>query len=206
MVSNEREPISRILSWRDIYLCGLPEGIERVHSPAPSYLALLQPGFAEPARSPEPLVVSCTTVSPLPDRASGGSPSAVCSLWHFPEVAPAELSSVACPVESGLSSSVFDHGPDTDASLWLSLDGRVYRIGGATREVGEDDAGQSSREKSSTNRMREQCSHVTIERLPLARSTVLPASFSLQPAQVPFLIIAMGSAPRARNVSYCWIR
>lgn len=32
-------------------------------------------------------------------------PSAVCSLWHFPGVAPAEVSSVARPVESGLSSS-----------------------------------------------------------------------------------------------------
>ena len=31
-----------------------------------SYLVLLRPGFAEPARSPGPLVVSYTTVSPLP--------------------------------------------------------------------------------------------------------------------------------------------
>jgi hypothetical protein len=40
---------------------------------------LLRAGFAEPARSPGPLVVSCTTVSPLPARKP-----AVCSLWHFP--------------------------------------------------------------------------------------------------------------------------
>jgi hypothetical protein len=42
-------------------------------------LTLLRVGFTEPAQSPAPLVVSYTTVSPLPRR--GG---AVCSLLHFP--------------------------------------------------------------------------------------------------------------------------
>src|SRR5204863_7738150 len=41
----------------------------RVRCPkAPDFLTLLQVGFAEPARSPGSLVVSCTTVSPLPLR------------------------------------------------------------------------------------------------------------------------------------------
>ena len=44
-------------------------------------LTLLQMGFTEPPQSPAALVVSYTTVSPLPpDR----SPAAVCFLWHFP--------------------------------------------------------------------------------------------------------------------------
>ena len=77
----------------------------------PSYLALLRLGFTEPFQSPGALVVSCTTVSPLPVRIRtksvdfAASPSAVYSLLHFPEVAPAGISPVAYPVESGLSSS-----------------------------------------------------------------------------------------------------
>jgi len=46
----------------------------------PSYLALLRVGFAEHPRSPEGLVSSYLTVSPLPRSRTG----AVCSLWHFP--------------------------------------------------------------------------------------------------------------------------
>jgi hypothetical protein len=39
----------------------------RIRCPkAPDFLTLLQVGFAEPTRSPGSLVVSCTTVSPLP--------------------------------------------------------------------------------------------------------------------------------------------
>jgi hypothetical protein len=48
-----------------------------------TFLALLRVGFAQPLRSPGALVVSYTTVSPLPApgerRAVGGL-----SLWHFP--------------------------------------------------------------------------------------------------------------------------
>ena len=44
------------------------------------YLVLLRVGFAEPARSPEPLVSSYLTVSPLPDLEG----PAVFSLLHFP--------------------------------------------------------------------------------------------------------------------------
>ena len=71
----------------------------------PSYLALLRLGFTEPPQSPGALVVSYTTVSALPVRVREGSPSAVYSLLHFPEVAPAGISPVAYPMESGLSSS-----------------------------------------------------------------------------------------------------
>jgi hypothetical protein len=44
-------------------------------------LTLLQVGFTEPPQSPAALVVSYTTVSPLPP---GRSPAAVCFLWHYP--------------------------------------------------------------------------------------------------------------------------
>ena len=46
-----------------------------------SLLTLLRVGFTEPPQSPAALVVSYTTVSPLP-RDTG--PGAVCFLWHFP--------------------------------------------------------------------------------------------------------------------------
>lgn len=79
---------------------------------APSYLALLRSGFTEPVRSPAPLVVSYTTVSPLPVP-EGHRRSALCCT--FPEVAPAGISPVICPTESGLSSEV--------RSKWISLRG-----------------------------------------------------------------------------------
>src|SRR5687767_565072 len=49
--------------------------------PRATLLILLQVGFTEPLRSPGALVVSYTTVSPLP---SGRSRAAVCFLWHCP--------------------------------------------------------------------------------------------------------------------------
>ena len=65
---------------------GLPAGIGRAaldrlrSAPNPArLLALLRVGFTEPSRSPGTLVVSYTTVSPLP-RSRG----AVCFLWHCP--------------------------------------------------------------------------------------------------------------------------
>jgi hypothetical protein len=65
---------------------GLPAGIGRAtldrlrSAPKPArLLALLRVGFTEPSRSPGTLVVSYTTVSPLP-RLRG----AVCFLWHCP--------------------------------------------------------------------------------------------------------------------------
>ena len=45
----------------------------------PTLLTLLRVGFTKLMQSPAPLVVSYTTVSPLPRF-----PLAVCSLWHFP--------------------------------------------------------------------------------------------------------------------------
>jgi len=44
-------------------------------------LTLLRVGFTEPPQSPAALVVSYTTVSPLPP---GRSRAAVCFLWHYP--------------------------------------------------------------------------------------------------------------------------
>src|SRR5262249_1049871 len=49
----------------------------------PALMTLLRVGFTEPPRSPGALVVSYTTVSPLPGR-----DQAVCFLWHCPAGCP----------------------------------------------------------------------------------------------------------------------
>jgi len=90
------QPIRRVLCPRAVALArvaaihlrrtlphassGLPGSSGGPPSNAPC-LALLRVGFAEPRRSPGALVVSCTTVSPLPVPRGG---PAVCSLWHCP--------------------------------------------------------------------------------------------------------------------------
>jgi len=48
-------------------------------------LTLLQVGFTKPLGSPRALVVSYTTVSPLPPD---NSRKAVCFLWHYPAGRP----------------------------------------------------------------------------------------------------------------------
>jgi exodeoxyribonuclease VII large subunit len=74
-----------------IHLSGLPGGGahegHRTGSPSP-FSTLLRVGFTEPTGSPRPLVRSYRTVSPLPVRCPGATPSAVCSLWHFPAGRP----------------------------------------------------------------------------------------------------------------------
>ena len=82
--------------------CGPPGSSDGPPSNAPC-LALLRVGLAEPARSPEPLVSSYLTVSPLP-RAANRAP-AVCFLLRLREVTPAWVSPAPCPAESGLSSN-----------------------------------------------------------------------------------------------------
>ncbi len=59
------------------------ERVRGLRSRPASFLILLQVGFTEPHRSPGALVVSYTTVSPLPIRRS-----AVCFLWHCPAGCP----------------------------------------------------------------------------------------------------------------------
>ena len=51
------------------------------HRSSPTLSTLLRVGFTEPPQSPGTLVVSYTTVSPLP---VGRNRPAVCSLWHCP--------------------------------------------------------------------------------------------------------------------------
>jgi hypothetical protein len=66
--------------------CGLPDDSGGQPSDVVC-LALLRVGFTEPHRSPGTLVVSYTTVSPLPPgprTGVRGVPVAVCSLWHCP--------------------------------------------------------------------------------------------------------------------------
>src|SRR3954451_15495529 len=57
--------------------------LERPRSRRTGLLTLLQVGVTEPFRSPRTLVVSYTTVSPLPPVRT-----AVCFLWHCPAGRP----------------------------------------------------------------------------------------------------------------------
>jgi len=70
--------------------CGLPANIGRAaldrsrREPLAPLLTLLRVGFTEPPQSPAALVVSYTTVSPLPRGAGVPRRGAVCFLWHCP--------------------------------------------------------------------------------------------------------------------------
>ena len=60
---------------------GRPQALARsAPRRARTFLTLLRVGFTKPPQSPAALVVSYTTVSPLPPA----RPGAVCFLWHFP--------------------------------------------------------------------------------------------------------------------------
>jgi len=67
---------------------------------------LLRVGFTEPTGSPLSLVRSYRTVSPLPVRLPGETPSAVCFLWHFPAGHPdwPLTSTLSCGVPTFLDS------------------------------------------------------------------------------------------------------
>jgi hypothetical protein len=80
--------------------CGLPGSSGGQPSNAPC-LTLLRVGFTEPPRSPWALVVSYTTVSPLPPVARWRS--VLCGT--FPRVTPGGRCPPPCPVEPGLSSA-----------------------------------------------------------------------------------------------------
>jgi hypothetical protein len=80
--------------------CGLPGSSGGQPSNAPC-LTLLRVGFAEPPRSPWALVVSYTTVSPLPPVARRRS--VLCGT--VPRVTPGGRCPPPCPVEPGLSSA-----------------------------------------------------------------------------------------------------
>ena len=100
-----------------------PALLQRAHAaylglaggPPTPCLALLLVGFTEPFRSPGTLVVSYTTVSPLPVRGgsirllAGAIPrhrrSALCCT--FRRVTPPGYYPAPCPAESGLSSTGF---------------------------------------------------------------------------------------------------
>jgi hypothetical protein len=67
-------------------------GMAAAHHSGRALSTLLQVGFAEPPGSPRALVVSYTTVSPLPVQAP-----AVCSLWHFPAGHPGSVLPTTLP-------------------------------------------------------------------------------------------------------------
>jgi len=99
----------------------LPVGLARptrdvTGGPPCPCLALLPVGFAEPQRSPAALVVSYTTVSPLPVP-EGHRRSALCCTFH--RVSPPGRYPAPCPVESGLSSMPKHRGrPANSLSAW----------------------------------------------------------------------------------------
>jgi len=73
-------------------------------------LVLLRVGFAQPPRSPEALVVSYTTVSPLPaPRPSLAGAAGGLSLWHFPasHLGWALPTTVPCGVRTFLSRTAY---------------------------------------------------------------------------------------------------
>ncbi len=70
-----------------------------------SFLVLLQVGFTQPPRSPEALVVSYTTVSPLPALRPKPEPLAVCLCGTVPRVTSGGRYPPPCPAESGPSSA-----------------------------------------------------------------------------------------------------
>jgi hypothetical protein len=93
--------------------CGLPTSIRRAALKrsrrlcgpwdAEPFLTLLRVGFTEPPQSPAALVVSYTTVSPLPPDAVRRR-SVFCGT--FPRVTPGRRYRPPCPVEPGPSSTL----------------------------------------------------------------------------------------------------
>src|SRR4051812_11728602 len=73
--------------------------------PEKAVLVLLPVGFTQPPRSPAALVVSYTTVSPLPAPLLSLRPLAVCLCGTFPRVASGGCYPPPCPAESGPSSA-----------------------------------------------------------------------------------------------------
>src|SRR5262252_3106517 len=81
--------------------CGLPASIGRAalkrsrrpRAPEGAWalVTLLRVGFTEPPGSLRALVVSYTTVSPLPRARPKPGPGAVCSLWHCPAGHPGSV-------------------------------------------------------------------------------------------------------------------
>jgi hypothetical protein len=92
---------SLVRSTRE-HRAGSPQTLAQASWPKPgALLTLLQVGFTEPPQSPAALVVSYTTVSPLPPGHGRGR-SAFCGT--VPRVAPGRRYRPPCPVEPGPSS------------------------------------------------------------------------------------------------------
>jgi hypothetical protein len=89
-----------------------------------SFLVLLQVGFTQPRRSPDALVVSYTTVSPLPALRSEPEPLAVCLCGTVPRVTPGGRYPPPCPAESGPSSTT-----NRLVTPWPRQPGRLARTG-----------------------------------------------------------------------------
>ena len=78
-------------------------------------LGLLQVGFTEPPQSPEALVVSYTTVSPLPRPRSRPTARRSVLCGTVPRITPGGCWPPPCPVEPGRSSAGLPKEPDATA-------------------------------------------------------------------------------------------
>ena len=92
----------------------LPAGSDGPSSNA-CCLGLLQVGFTEPSQSPEALVVSYTTVSPLPRDRPKPEPRRSVLCGTVPRITPGGCWPPPCPVEPGRSSAVLPKEPDATA-------------------------------------------------------------------------------------------
>jgi hypothetical protein len=84
---------SLVRSTRE-HRAGSPQTLAQALAEAGALLTLLQVGFTKQSQSPATLVVSYTTVSPLP---SGQGRRAVCFLWHCPAGHPGSTLSTTLP-------------------------------------------------------------------------------------------------------------
>ena len=118
-----RKPSSVPMPWASVMIIplgrelphassDLPGSFERATLDTLPYLVLLRLGFTEPAQSPELLVVSYTTVSPLPVPWHLGARVRACNAGHrrsalcgtLRRVTPPGRYPATCSVEFGLSS------------------------------------------------------------------------------------------------------
>src|SRR5580700_406244 len=104
---------SLVRSTRE-HRAGRPQPLAQAPRPGrrAALVTLLRVGFTEPPGSLRALVVSYTTVSPLPLAGPKPGPGAVCSLWHCPAGHPGSAlpTTLPCGARTFLTGPC-QHGP-----------------------------------------------------------------------------------------------
>ena len=121
---------SLVRSTRE-HRAGHPQSLAQAPRPEEreTLVTLLRVGFTEPPQSPAALVVSYTTVSPLPP---GRSPTAVCFLWHCPAGRPGS----ALPTTLPCGARTFLTGLSPKASSPARPPGRLTQAQDTPNAVG----------------------------------------------------------------------